>query len=150
MAWQGHLSRRRNAPSSAKTCDPRFLPHRLLDLHIIRKSKRSIGVMKYIPTCMSLLFLVGISSSLFILRRMPTSMNSSSAALSFWPSRLVLSAMYHFQIGHLDSSLLIRVTQQSIRRSHFSGLVPCLLMMLMDWAISQRRSLTLLSIRCVV
>jgi len=150
MAQQGNRSRRRNAPLSAKTCDPRFLPRHLLDLHIIRKSKRSFGVMKYIPTCTSFLFLVGVSSALSFLRRRPTSANSSGAALSFWPLRLVFSAMYRFQSGLLDPSSLIRVTQRSVRRSHFSGPAPSLLMMLMDWAISQMRSLTSLSIRCVV
>jgi len=58
--------------------------------------------------------------------------------------------MYRFQSGLLDSRSLIQVTQQSVRRSHCSGPAPCLLVMLMDWAISQMRSLTLLSIRCVV
>jgi hypothetical protein len=147
---QGHRSRSHKEPLSGKTCDPRFLPRRLLNLHIIRKSKRSIGVLKYIPTGMSLLYLVGVSSSLFFLQRRPTSTNQSSAAMSFSPSRLVLSAMYHFQSGILDSRSLIRVTQRSIRRSHCLGPAPCMLMMLMDWAIPQTRSPTLLSIRCVV
>jgi len=150
MAWQGNRSMGRNAPLSGKTCHPMLLSCPLQYLQIIRKSKRSIGAMKYIPTCMSFLFLVGVSSSWLFLRRRPTCTNSSSAALSFRPSGLVLSAMYHFQSGLLDSSSLFRVTQQSVRRSHCSGLAPCLLMMLMDWAISQMRSLTLLSIRCVV
>ena len=52
--------------------------------------------------------------------------------------------------GLLDSRSVIRVTQRSIRGSHSSGLAPCLLLMLMDWAIAQMHSLTLLSIRCVV
>jgi len=58
--------------------------------------------------------------------------------------------MYHFQSGLVDSRSLIGVTQRSIRRSHCSGPTPWLLMMLMDWAISQMPSLILLSIRCVV
>jgi len=150
MARQGNCSRRCYAPLSANTCDPRFFLPRLLDLHIIRKCKRSIRAMKYIPTCMSFLFLVGRSSTLLIIQRSPTSTNSSSATLSFRPSWLVLSAMYCFQTGLLDSSALIWVMQRSIRRSHRSGPAPCLLMILMEYAISQTRSLTLLSIRCVV
>jgi len=150
MAPQGNRSRRRKVPLSAKTRDPKFLPRRLLDLHIIRKSKRRIAAMKYIPMCTSFLFLEGVFSSLFFLQRRPTSANSSSTALSFWPLRLVMSVMYHFQSGRLDSCSLVRETQWSITKSHCSGLAPCLLMMLMDWAISQTRSLTLLSIRCVV
>jgi len=43
MARQGNQARRCNAPLSVETCEPRFLPHCPLDLHIIRKSKRSIG-----------------------------------------------------------------------------------------------------------
>jgi len=106
--------------------------------------------MKLIPTCTSFLFLVGVSSSLFFHWRRPTSANWSSAALSFSPLRLVVSAMYCFQSSCLDSGSLIHVTHRSIMRSHSLGLAPCLLMMLMDWAISQTRSLTLLSIHCVV
>jgi len=149
MAWHRNRSRRHNAPSLAKTCDPRFLPLHLLYQHIIKKNKRSIRAMKYIPTCTSFLFLVGVSLSLFFLQWRPTSANWSSAAMSFWPSRLVFSARYRLQIGCLDTRSLIRVSQQSINRSHCSGPAPCLLMMLMDWAISQMRSLTLLSIHCV-
>jgi len=150
MARQGNCSGRCYAPVSAKTCYPRFFPPRLLDLHIIRKCNRSIRAMKYIPTCTSFVFLVRLSWTLFILWRRPTSENSSSAALSFRPSRLVLSAMYRFQSGLLDSSSLIRVTQRWIRRSHRSGPAPSLLMILTDCAISKTRSFTLLSIRCVV
>jgi len=40
--------------------------------------------------------------------------------------------------------------KRSIRRCHCSGPAPCLLIMLIDWAISQPRSLTWLSIGCVV
>jgi len=58
--------------------------------------------------------------------------------------------MYRFQSGPLDSRSLIQVTQQSIRRSHCWGPAPCLLMMPMDWAISQKRSVTSLSLRYVV
>jgi len=150
MAQQGNRSRHRKAPISATTFDPRFLPHRLLHLHIIRKSRRSIGAMKYIPTCTSFLFLLGVSWSLLLLCRRPTSAKSSSAALSFWLSRLILSVMCRFQSGVLDSRSLIWVTQQSIRRSHCSGPATWLLMMLMDCAISQTHSLTSLSIRCIV
>jgi len=45
---------------------------------------------------------------------------------------------------------LIRVMRWSIRRFHCSWPAPCLLMMVMDWAIAQTPSLTLLSIRWVV
>jgi len=150
MARQGNQSRRRNTPVSAKTCDPRFLPCCLLDLHIISKSKRSIGALKHIPMCTSFLFLVGVSSSQLICQRRPTSGIPSSAAFSCRPSRFVLSAMYHVQSALSQSRLLIGITQQSIRRSHCLELVPCLLTMLMDWAISQTHSRSLLSIRCVV
>jgi len=150
MAQQENQSRHRNTPVSAKTCDPRFLPYHLLNLKIIRQSKRRIGAMKYIPTCRSFLTLLGVSWSQFSIWGRPTSVNSSSATLSFWPSRLVLSAMYCFQRGHFDSRLLIRVMQWSIRRFHCSGPASCLLMMVMDCAISQTCSLTLLSICCVV
>jgi hypothetical protein len=105
---------------------------------------------KYIPTCMSLFLLVGVSSSLLFLWRRPTAVNLSSGTLSLWPSRLVLSAMYHVQWGLLDSRSLILVMQQSIWWSHCSGPVPCLLIMLMYWAISQTPSVTLSSIHCVV
>ena len=150
MARQGNLSRRCNPPLSAKTRDLRFLPCCPLYLHIIAKNKSSIGAIKYIPTCMSFLFLVRVSATLFFLGWRPTSANSSSAALSFWPLRLVMSAMYHFQWGLLDCRSLIWVMQWSIRRSHCSGPAPCLLMMLMDCAISQTRSLTISSTRCIV
>jgi len=58
--------------------------------------------------------------------------------------------MYRVQNGKLDSRSPIWVTQQLIKRSHCSGPAPCLLVILMDCAISQPRSLTLLSIHCVV
>jgi len=150
MAHQRNWSRLRTAPFSAKTCDPRFLPCYLLYLLIIRKRNRSIAAMIYIPTCMSSLSLVGVSLSLFILPWRQTSSNSSSAAMSFWPSWLVLCTLYHFEAGLLDSRSLIQVTQRTIRRSHCSAPASCSLMMLMDWAISQMRSLTLLSIHCVL
>jgi len=150
MARQGHCPRYHNPSLSAWTCDRRFLPRRLLYPHIIRKNKRSIGAMKYIAGWTSFLFFVGVSSRVFFLRRQPTSANSSRAALNFWPVRLVLSAMYGIQSGLLDATSLNQVMQLSIRRSHCSGPAPCLLMMLMDWAISQMRSLTLRSIHCVV
>jgi len=50
----------------------------------------------------------------------------------------------------LDCWSLIRVTERSIWRAHYSGPVPCLLVTLMDCAISQTRSLNSLSISCVV
>ena len=150
MAQQGNRLRCHNTPSLAKPCDLRFLPHCLLYLHIMRKSKRSIGVMKSIPTWTNFLFLVGVSGILFFIQRRPTSEYSASAALSFWPSRIVLSAMYRFQSCHLDTRSLMQVMQQSIRQSHCSALAPCLLLMLMDWAISQTHSLTLLCFHRVV
>jgi len=150
MAQRGNRSRRRNVHLSAKTCDRRFLPSRPLNLHIIRKSKGSIGMMQYIPMCTSFLVIVGVSSSLFIIHWRPISVNLSSPALSFWRSRSVLSAMNCVQTHHLVSRSLIQVTQQSITRALCLGPVPCLLIMLMDWAMSQARSVTLLSIHCVV
>jgi len=150
MAWQGNQSRCRNAPLSANTHDPRFHPCRLLDQHIIRKSTTRFGAMKYIPTCTSCMFFIGVDVNFLFLRRKKPSANSSSAALSLWLSRLVLPVMYHFQSSLSDSGSLIRVMQRWIRRFHCLGPPPCLLMMLMDWAISQMCSLTLLSIRCVV
>jgi len=142
MARQGNRSRHRNAPLSAKTGDLRLLPHDFLDLDIIRKKTRRIGAMKYIPMWTSFLFLVRVFLSLYFLWRRPSSMNSSRAAISFWPARFVLSAMYCFQSGLLDARSLFRVMQPSIRRSHCSGLAPCSLMMLTDWAISQTRSIS--------
>jgi len=150
MAWQGNLSRRHNATWLGKTSDLRLLPCCLLDLHNIRKSKRSIGEMKYISMCTRFHFLFGVTSSWFSLLWRPTSVNSSRAALSFWPSRLIMSAMFHIECGIFDSWSLIWVMQQSIGRSHCSGQASCLLMMLMGWAISQMCSLSLLSIHCVV
>jgi len=58
--------------------------------------------------------------------------------------------MKHFQSGLFDYRSLIRVPQLLFRRSHCLGPAPCLLMMLMDWSSSQTRSLTLLSINCIV
>jgi len=151
MAQYKNQSSYSNAPLSAKTCDLKFLSCCHLYLHIIRKSKRSIRVMKYIPMCTSLRFLVGVSSTLlFILQCSLICVNSSSAAFSFRPLRLVLSAMYHFQSGYLDSCSLFWVKERLIRGCHCSGPVPRMLMMLMDCAISQMWSLTWLSIRCVV
>ena len=133
-----------------KTCDPRLLPYCLLYLHIMRKSKWCIGAMKYIPTCKSIIFVVRVLLILVFLQWWPTSVNLSSAALSFWHSRSVSSAMYCFQSGLLHGRSLIWITQWLIRRPHCLVLVPWMLMILMDWAISQMRSLTLLSIYCVV
>jgi len=105
--------------------------------------------MKYIETCTNFLFVLWVWSILFFLLRKTTSGNLSSVSLSFWPSWRVLTAMYCFQSSHLDSRWLIWVTQRSIRRSHWSGLAPRWLLMLMDWEISQTRFCTLLSFRCV-
>jgi len=99
---------------------------------------------------MNILFWVGVAWILFISLWWQVSMNSSTAALSFWPSRIVWSAMYRFQSSLLDIRSLIQVTQQWIRRFHCSGPAPSLLLMLMHWAISQMRSLTLLSFHCIV
>jgi len=137
-------------PLSAKTSDPRFLPCHLLYEHIISKSETSVGAMKYIPLWTNFLFLNEVLSILSLLRQRPTSANLSSAALNFWPSRIVLSAIYCFQSGLFDARSLIPVTQWSIRRSNSSVLAPCLLLILMDWEISQTQSLTLLSFCRVV
>jgi len=56
MAWQGNRSSHHNAPWSENTWNQRFLPRCLLYLHIIRNSRRSIGVMKYIPMWMNYFF----------------------------------------------------------------------------------------------
>jgi len=106
--------------------------------------------MKFIATCPRFLFLVAVSSSLFFLRRRPICANSSSAALSFSLLRVVLSAIYHLQSCLVDARLLIWVMRRSIRRSQCTGLIPCLLIVLMDWERSQMRCFTSSSIRCVV
>jgi len=150
MARRGNQLRRRNVPWWAKTGDLRFLPRHLLNLLNISRSQGSIGAMKYIPPCTNFFSLVRDTSILVLLEQRPASANSSSAASSFWPSSILLSAMYHVQSGRLNARLLIRVTQQSISRSHCSGPAPCVLMMHMDWASSQTHSLTLVSFCCVV
>jgi len=150
MAQQWNWARFCNAPWSVKTCDPRFLSRRILYLHMIRKNKRSIGAMKYIPTYMSFLFSAVVSLSLIILQRRPICANRYRAAMSFWRSWLVLSAMYRCKRRLLDARWPIRVMHWSIRRSHLSGPASCLLRMLMDWAIAMTRSLTVLSICCVM
>jgi hypothetical protein len=86
--------------------------------------------MRNIPKCKNFLFVVTASPSQIFLLRNPTAANSSCATWSYLPSRLVLSAIYCFQSSRLDSRSLIRVKQQSIGRSHCSGPLPCLLMML--------------------
>jgi len=58
--------------------------------------------------------------------------------------------MYRFQSGLVVVRSLVRVTQRSNWRSHRSGRAPCLLMMLIDWAISRTRSLTFIFICWVV
>jgi len=150
MARQRDRSRHRDAPSSVTTCDPRCLPHRPLQLDIIRRNDRSIGAMKYIPMCTSFFFVVEVSPCLFFVWQTPTCTNLSSPFLSIWTSRFVLSARYRFQRGLFDARSPVWVTHRWIRRSHCSGPAPCMLLMLMYWAISQTRSLTALSIRCVV
>jgi len=150
MAWRRNWSRHRNKPLLLKTCDLRFLACRLLYLHIIRKYKRGIWAMNCIPTCTSFLFLVAVSSSLFLSRLRPRSANSSNAVLGFQQLRSVMSAMNRLQRSLLYARSLIQVTQWSIQRSHCLGPAPRLLMMIMDWAISHMRSLTVLSIRCVI
>ena len=106
--------------------------------------------MKYIPTWTNFLFLVGVPSMLFFLQQRSTSANLSSAALSFWSLRIVLSALYCFQSSLLGTRLLIWTIQWLIKRFHCLGPAPSLLLMLMDWAIVQTRSLTLLCFRCIV
>jgi len=133
----------------AETCDQWFLSCRRLYQHIIRKSSKSIEPMKYIPMCTRFHFQVGLSWSQFFRRRMPTYANLSGDALWFSPLQFVLSGLNHFQSGLWNSGSLIRVTQQLLGRFHCWGPAPCLLMMSMDWAFSQTRSLTLISIRCV-
>ena len=129
---------------------PQYHVNCYLYLHIIRKSQRSIGVMKYIPQCTSVFLKVGVSLILFFLRRRPISANMSSAAFGFWPLRLVLFAMHYLQRSLQHTRLLIWVRQRSISRLQCSGLVPWLLIILKSWAISQTCSLTVSSIHCVV
>ena len=104
-----------------KTCDTRLSPCLHLFLHIIRNRKRSIEGMRYIPTWINFLFLVGVWLILFLLRWRPTSTNLSGSPQSFWPSRRVLSAMDQFHSGHLGAISLNRVTQRSIMRFHCFG-----------------------------
>jgi len=132
------------------TWDRRILPRRLQYLHIIRISKTILGAMKYIPTWTDFPMLVGFLWILLFLLQRPPSADTSSAALILWPSRIVWSARYCFPRGVLDAKSLIRVMQQSIRRSHLLGQEPSMLLMIMDWAISQTCSLTLLYFCCVV
>jgi len=58
--------------------------------------------------------------------------------------------MKHFRSCLLDTRLMIRAMQQLISRSHCLGLLPSLLLMLMDWAISQAHFLTAISFYCIV
>jgi len=150
MARQRNWSRHQNATLSLKTWDQRFLFRCLLHLPIIGQSKRTIGAMKYIPTCPRFCLSVAVLLIWFILQRRPTSANLSCAAFGFSPSRLVISARYRFPSGLVDARSLIRVTQRLIKRSHCFRLAPCLWLMLMDRAISLKRSLTSLSCHCVV
>jgi len=93
---------------------------------------------------------VGVSLIIFFLRRRPISANVSSAAFGFWASRLVLFAIYCLQCSHQHARLRIWVRQCLIRRLQCLGQAPCLLMMLMDWAVSHTCSLTVSSIHCIV
>jgi len=115
-----------------------------------QEKQRRIGVMKFIPTCTSFLLLVGVSLSAFFHQWRPSCMNLSCTALSFWLSRLVLSAMYHIQTDNIYDRSLIRAIQWSIMRSHSSVPAPSLLIMLMDCSFSHMHSLSSLSIPCVV
>jgi len=112
--------------------------------------QRSIGAMKYRPMWLNHLFLDVVSSILFFLQQWRTSANTPSVAVSFWTSRIVFSAMYHFQSGLSEAISVIQETQQMIKWSHCSGRVSSLLLILMDWAIIQIRYLTWLSLRCAV
>jgi len=106
--------------------------------------------MKYIPSGTHVLLLVGLSSIQLFFQCRPPSTISSSAAWSFRPSRILLSANYRAESGRLDGRSPIRRTQGSIRISHWLGLVPCLFLMLMDWAMSHMRPLSLLAFCCFV
>ena len=98
---------------------------------------------------MNFLFSISVSSILLCLQWRPTSRNSLSAAFSFWLSRIVLSALYCFQSDLLGTRSLIWTMQRLIKKFCCSALVPSLLLMLMDWVISQKHSLTLLSFHCI-
>jgi len=106
--------------------------------------------MKYIPTGTNFLFSVGVGSIIFFLQGSPPSANSSSAPLSFWPPRIVFSAMYRVQSGLLDTRSLLPVTEWLITRSYCSGLARGLLLTIIDRAITNRRSLTLVFFLWVV
>jgi len=150
MTRQGNWSRLHHVQWSVKTGDPSFLSCHFLFLQIIRKSRRSIGPMKYIPTCVNLVFLGGVSLILLFLGQRSTSANSSNAVMIIWPLTLASSAVYHCQSGVLHARSFIWVTQQSIKRYHCLGPADSSLLMTMDWAISEPGTLTWLSFRCVV
>jgi len=150
MTPQGYQVGGYNSLLSAKTCEPRHLPHYLLYQHIIRVSSRSFLAMKYIPMWTNFHFFVRVLAILFFLQQRPTSVDMTSTASSFWPLRMVLSAMFSFQSGRVNSRSLIVVMQWSIRRSRFSQPAHRLFLMFMDWANTQTCSLTILSFHCVV
>lgn len=95
----------------ARRCSMLF-PHSLLYSQNIRKSKSSIRVMKHISMRTNFLLSVGVSSVLLFSQRTTTSTSFSSAACRFWPSRMVLSAMYQFPKKHFchQSSALRNAT----------------------------------------
>jgi len=142
--------RHRNAPSKGNPWDLRFRPCRILYLRIFWRNKRSIGVLDYIPTCTSFLFLVGVSLNIFSLRKRPTSATLSHTAFGFWPPRFVFSAIYNFQSGHFDARSQIWVSQRSMRISNSSEPAPCMSIMLTDCWISQTSSLALITFHCIV
>jgi len=149
-SWQENQLRHRNAPWSAATCDVWFLPHCLLYLHIIRKRNRSIGAMKYIQMLTNILDCVDVALILFFVRRRPTSANLWSAALSVWPWRILMSAIYHIPRSIWDSRSPTWAKTWWGRRCHCTVLASLLLLILMDGAISQTRSIALLLFHCVV
>jgi len=106
--------------------------------------------MKYLSTQKNFFFLVGVSSILFLLQWKPTSGNLSTAGYSIWPCTMALSAMINFQCRHFDTRSPIQTTIQSIRRSHSSGQVPRLRLLLRDWGIAQTYSICLFSFPRVV
>jgi hypothetical protein len=150
MAWHRHRTTHCNSPLAPKTCVARIVQHHHLYLPSIRKSKRMIGVMKYIRMCTSLHFFIEVSLSLLFYCHRPTSANSSGAALSFWTLRFVFSAMYRIPNRLVDPRSWSVEMQRSIRRSNCSWPACYMCIMLIDWAKSQMPSLTLLSIGCVV
>jgi hypothetical protein len=132
------------------TCDLRILSWCFLNLHIVKKSKRSFRAINVIPTCVNFHIVDEVLSIEFVSRWMPTSLILSHAALSFWWLMWVLSAMYHFQSSFLDIRSLIKVIQRSKRRSLCSWTVCWMVLMLKDCTISQVCSLNLQFFHCGV